>query len=185
MSRRQVSTKPLSSAVKVAIYGQESARSVDEPTVSRRATIAIDETERRRYIADAMTMILVSVGADGDPHAIPMWFIIDEEDRICMTTYGRSQKAVNLRRNPRVALLVESGVRYDELKGVLIRGTAEVLDDLELCVRVLSRVHAKHVGGVADGVEDLMRAQARKRVVLRITPERVASWDHAKLAGGY
>jgi PPOX class probable F420-dependent enzyme len=130
-------------------------------------------------------MILVSIGRDGYPHAVPMWFVVDDDGVVYMTTYGRSQKAVNLRRNPRVALLVESGVRYDELKGVLIRGRAEVIDDLELCVRVLSRVHAKQVGGLADGIEDLMRAQARKRVVLKLTPERITSWDHAKLGGGY
>jgi PPOX class probable F420-dependent enzyme len=153
--------------------------------VHRRAAIAIDEDERRRYIAAAPTMILVSIGRDGYPHAVPMWFVVDDDGVVYMTTYGRSQKAVNLRRNPRVALLVESGVRYDELKGVLIRGRAEVIDDLELCVRVLSRVHAKQVGGLADGIEDLMRAQARKRVVLKLTPERITSWDHAKLGGGY
>ena len=153
--------------------------------MSRRAAIAIDAEERRRYIAQAMTMILVTIGADGYPHAVPMWFIVGDDERVYMTTYGRSQKAVNLRRNPRVALLVESGVRYDELKGVLIRGTAEVVDDLELCVRVLSQVHAKHTGGLPEGIEDLMRAQARKRVVLRITPDRIASWDHKKLGGGY
>lgn len=152
--------------------------------MNKRAAIAIDDAERRRYVAEAMTIILVSVGGDGYPHAVPMWFTVDDDGCIYMTTYGRSQKAVNLRRNPRVGLLVESGIRYDELKGVLIRGTAEVLQDVDLCVRVLSRIHAKHVDGV-DGIEDLMRAQAQKRVVLKITPERTASWDHAKLAGGY
>lgn len=153
--------------------------------MNRRASIAIDDDERRRYLANAMTIILVSVGRDGYPHAVPMWFVIDDDGVVYMTTYGRSQKAVNLRRNPRVGLLVESGVRYDELKGVLIRGTAEVIEDVEVCVRVLSRVHAKHAGGLAEGVEDLMRAQAQKRVVLKITPERVTSWDHRKLAGAY
>ena len=56
---------------------------------------------------------------------------------------------------------------------------------LELAVRVLVRIQTKHVGGLAEGVEDVMRAQARKRVVLKITPERTASWDHGKLAGQY
>jgi len=153
--------------------------------VHRRDTIAIAEDERRRYVADALTIILVSIGKDGYPHAVPMWFVADDDGCVYMTTYARSQKALNLRRNPRVALLVESGVRYDELKGVLMRGTAEVLDDLDLCVRVLTRVHAKHVGALTEGIEDVMRAQARKRVVLKITPERVASWDHAKLGGRY
>ncbi len=153
--------------------------------MNRRAEIAIDEAERRRYIADALTIILVSNGRDGYPHAVPMWFTADDDGCVYMTTYGRSQKAVNLRRDPRVALLVESGVRYDQLKGVLIRGRAEVLDDLELAVRVLIRIQTKHVGALAEGVEEVMRMQARKRVVLKITPERVASWDHAKLGGVY
>ena len=153
--------------------------------MNRRAAIAIDENERRRYLADAKTMILVSIGKDGYPHAVPMWFTVDDDGCVYMTTYGRSQKAVNLRRNPRVALLVESGVRYDELKGVLIRGTAEVVDDLERCVRVLTRIQTKHLGTLGEGVDEVMRAQARKRVVLKITPERVASWDHAKLGGVY
>lgn len=153
--------------------------------MSRRAAIAIDDEERRRYVAEAMTIILISIGRDGYPHAVPMWFVVDEDGCVYMTTYARSQKAVNLRRNPRAALLVESGVRYDELKGVLFRGTAEVVDDLELCVRVLTRIHAKHSGGLAEGIEELMRAQARKRVVLKVTPERVTSWDHAKLGGAY
>ena len=153
--------------------------------MNRRAAIAIDDDERRRYLADAKTIILVSIGKDGYPHAVPMWFTVDDDGCVYMTTYGRSQKAVNLRREPRVALLVESGVQYDQLKGVLIRGTAEVLDDLELCVRVLTRIQSKHLGALAEGVDDVMRAQARKRVVLKITPERVASWDHAKLGGVY
>jgi PPOX class probable F420-dependent enzyme len=153
--------------------------------VSRRAEIAIDDAEQRRYVAEAMTIILVSNGRDGYPHAVPMWFTVDDDGCIYMTTYSRSQKAVNLRRDPKVALLVESGLRYDQLKGVLIRGHAEVLDDLELAVRTLIRIQTKHMGALADGVEDVMRQQARKRVVIKITPERVASWDHAKLGGVY
>jgi len=153
--------------------------------VSRRAEIAVDDAEQRRYLAEAMTIILVSNGRDGYPHAVPMWFTVDDDDCIYMTTYGRSQKAVNLRRDPKVALLVESGLRYDQLKGVLIRGHADVLEDLELAVRTLIRIQTKHMGALDEGVEDVMRRQARKRVVLKITPERIASWDHAKLGGKY
>jgi hypothetical protein len=76
-------------------------------------------------------------------------------------------------------------VRYDELKGVLVRGKAEVLDDEALCLGVLTGIHTKHVGTLDNGVEEVMRAQARKRVVLKVTPERVASWDHRKLGGAY
>lgn len=153
--------------------------------MNRRAAIALTDDERRTYLAEALTIILISVGNDGYPHAVPMWFTIGDDGCFYMTTYGRSQKTLNLRRNPKAALLVESGTSYDQLKGVLVRGTAAVLDDQALCVDVLTRIHAKHMGGLHGDVGDVMRAQARKRVVLKITPDRYASWDHRKLGGVY
>lgn len=153
--------------------------------MNKRNAIELSDDERRRYLQEALTIILVSIGRDGYPHAVPMWFVVDDDGTISMTTYGRSQKTLNVRRNPRVALLVESGVRYDQLKGVLLRGTAEVIDDQDTCVQTLMRIQTKHMGALAPGVEEIMRAQAQKRVVLRITPERIASWDHQKLGGAY
>lgn len=153
--------------------------------MKKRDAIQLSEDERKVYLSTALTVILVTVGRDGYPHAVPMWFLVDDDGTIYMTTYGRSQKVVNVRRNPRVALLVESGVRYDELKGVLLRGKAEVIEDESLCLGVLTKIHTKHMGGLASGVEEVMRAQARKRVVLKVTPERIVSWDHRKLGGAY
>lgn len=151
----------------------------------KRNAIELTEDERRRYVADAATIILVTIGRDGYPHAVPMWFVAEDDGTILMTTYRRSQKVVNARRNPHVALLVESGTRYEELKGVMVRGDAEVLDDEALCVEVLTRVQRKHAGGLMSGVEQVMRAQAKKRVVIKVTPARVVSWDHRKLGGAY
>ncbi len=151
----------------------------------KRNAIELSDEERRRYLAEAPTVILVTIGSDGYPHAVPMWFVVDDNGTVLMTTYGRSQKVVNARRNPRVALLVESGTRYEDLKGVLLRGDVEVVADEARCVDVLTRIHAKHSGALPRGVGDVMKAQAKKRVVLKITPARVSSWDHRKLAGAY
>ncbi len=153
--------------------------------MNKRNAIALGDDERRAYLSQAPTIILVSSGRDGYPHAVPMWFLLADDGCIYMTTYARSQKVVNARRNPKVALLVESGVRYEQLKGVLIRGRADVVEDPELCVRLLLAIHAKHMGPVPPGVEDVMRAQAGKRIVLKVTPERWSSWDHQKLGGVY
>lgn len=153
--------------------------------MNRRKSIELTEAERTEYLAKALTIILVSVGRDGYPHAVPMWFTIDDDGCCYMTTYGRAQKTVNVRRNPKVALLVESGETYDQLEGVLIRGTAEVIEDLDLCVRVLTRIQTKHLGPLGPEVGEILRKQAAKRVVLKITPERFASWDHRKLGGVY
>jgi PPOX class probable F420-dependent enzyme len=153
--------------------------------MNRRALIALSAAECRKYIRAAKTIVLATNGKDGYPHAVAMWFVSDDEDRVWMTTYRKSQKAVNIRRDARVALHVESGLTYDALRGVLIRGDAELLDDEETCLKTLVRIQEKMLGLLADDAKEVMRRQARKRIVIRVTPRRVSSWDHAKLGGTY
>jgi PPOX class probable F420-dependent enzyme len=155
--------------------------------VSRRSEIALTREEERVYIVGARTLTLCTHGMHGYPHAVAMWFVVDDDGTVWMTTYRKSQKALNARRNPRVALHFESGGTYDTLKGVLIRGDVEVVDDEEKVFQTILRVHRKMAGSVPDaaGAEDVIRWQARKRVALKITPRRISSWDHTKLAGAY
>lgn len=152
--------------------------------MSRRSSIQLTPDERREFLAAAKTIILSTIDSNGYPHTVAMWYVMDGEECL-MTTYAKSQKAVNIRRNPKVALLVESGVTYDTLRGVLIRGTARLESEVDLCLAVLTQVHAKMHGSQPAGLEDALRQQARKRVVIRVTPVRVSSWDHGKLGGVY
>jgi len=155
--------------------------------VKQRDAIALTPAEQKAYIATARTLTLCTHGPRGYPHAVAMWFAVDDDGTVWMTTYRKSQKTLNARRNPKVALHIESGETYDTLKGLLVRGDVEVVDDEEAVYQTIRRVHQKMSGAFPDGagVEEAMRWQARKRVALKITPRRVSSWDHAKLAGGY
>lgn len=153
--------------------------------MNRRRLIEMTPEERRAFVAENQTIILTSIDHRGYPHSIAMWYDVDPDGSFIMTSYGRSQKILNMQRNPKVALLVESGKTYDQLRGVLIRGRAEIIPDVERCVDVLVRIHRKMGGALQPGIEDAMRAQARKRVLIRIIPERVSSWDHRKLGGVY
>ena len=155
--------------------------------MKQRDAIALTPIEQRDYIATARTLTLCSNGPRGYPHAVAMWFVVDDDGTVWMTTYRKAQKAVNIARDPKVALHIESGETYETLKGVLIRGDAEVVRDEQVVFRTLQRVHAKMAGAFPDaaGAEDVMRWQAQKRVALKITPRRISSWDHAKLGGRY
>lgn len=153
--------------------------------MNRRALITLSPAERREYVRSAKTIILATNGKDGYPHAVAMWFVSDDAERVWMTTYRKSQKVMNVRRDSKVALHVESGLTYDTLKGVLIRGDAELIDDEEICLQTLVKVQEKMLGSLPPEAREAMRQQARKRVVIRVTPRRFASWDHAKLGGAY
>jgi len=154
--------------------------------MQRRKTIELTPEEQRRYLAESHTIVLTSLDRHGYPHPVAMWYVVDPDGTIVMTTFAKSQKAVNLRRDPRCALLVESGRTYPELKGLLIRGRATLEQGEEKVLDVLEQVHGKYnTPGPTEGLRDAMRGQARKRVVVRVHPEHVSSWDHAKLGGVY
>ena|SRR5690348_2015572 len=154
--------------------------------MQRRKAIALSPEEQRQYLAESHTIILTSIDGHGYPHPVAMWYAVEPDGAVVMTTFAKSQKAMNLRRDPRCALLVESGRTYPELKGLLIRGRASLDDDTEHVLDVLALVHAKYgMPGSGAALRDAMRGQARKRVVVRIRPERVSSWDHGKLGGAY
>jgi PPOX class probable F420-dependent enzyme len=153
--------------------------------MSRRNLIALTADERRKYVAAARTIILTTHDPRGYPDPVAMWFVVDHDETVWMTTYRKSQKTLNIRRNPKVALLVESGVTYETLKGVVIRGDAEPIEDVEAVLRVIKRVHEKMAGSLPEGVDDAMRLQAQKRVAIKVIPKRFSSWDHSKLGGAY
>ena len=154
--------------------------------MQRRKTIALTAEEQRQYLESSHTIILTSLDRDGYPHSVAMWYAVEPDGAVVMTTFAKSQKAVNLRRNPRCALLIESGRKYEDLKGLLIRGRATLEQGEEKVLDVLEKVHDKYnAPGPKEGLRDAMRGQARKRVVVRVRPERVSSWDHRKLGGVY
>ena len=57
-----------------------------------------------------------------------MWYAV-VDGQIWFETKGRSQKVVNLRRNPAITVSIESGLTYDALQGVSIEGRAVIVDD--------------------------------------------------------
>lgn len=151
---------------------------------SRRDQIALTPEEQRVYLASSHTVILTTLDRHGYPHSVAMWYVVDPDGAVAMTTFRNSQKVKNAERNPRCAVLVESGREYAELKGLLIRGRAVIDGDVEHVLDVLDRINQKYHGGGGPEVREALRAQASKRVILRIIPERLASWDHKKLGLG-
>ncbi len=140
------------------------------------------DEEVRRFIEASKTIILTTNGPGGYPHPMPMWFLRADDGTISITTYRSSQKVQNLRRDPRVSLLIESGAEYSELKGVVLYANAEVIDDFETVVDTLIAASGRRN---EPDIREALKKTASKRVVIRIKPERVVSWDHSKLAGAY
>jgi PPOX class probable F420-dependent enzyme len=147
---------------------------------NQRGQITMTDEEIKDLLDGARSMTLASIGADGTPHLVAMWFaILDGE--IYFETKAKSQKAVNLRRNPAVSCLVEDGATYEDLRGVAIEGTAEVIDDPDLLWRVGVSVWERYTGSYSDDVKPFVEVMLNKRVAVKVTATRTRSWDHRKL----
>lgn len=156
---------------------------------SRRSEIEMSMDEIRNYLRQQERLILVSNGVNGFPHPMPMNFLFDDQDRYVVTTFRKSQKVRNIERDPRCALLVESGLDYSELKSVLAYAEAEIVDDPASTAEVMGALAEKEArrGGMQLSAEARVQAQASapKRVIIRYKPDSYISWDHTKLGGRY
>ncbi len=155
---------------------------------SRRNSIELTDAEIRAFLDSQKTLIIVSNGKDGYPHPMPMWFYVDDEGCLYCTTFSKSQKIYNWRRDPKASLLVESGTEYAQLKGVVIYARAEVIENLETAIDTLVKINTR--GATIDAAQRqaltaAVSKTASKRAVIKFHPERYVSWDHSKLGGRY
>jgi PPOX class probable F420-dependent enzyme len=126
----------------------------------------------QRYLGTKDVVVLATLGADGAPHGMAMWFL-HTPDAILMLTVADLQKVRDLRRDPRVAMVAESVVDGSPC-GVSVRGHAEILDDSPerraFVEAFLSRYHPR--------LERLWgaRAMPSNRIMFKIVPSHVRSW---------
>ena len=150
--------------------------------MSRREQIKMATDEVAAFLSAQRIVICATNGPHGWPHLMPLWYVM-RADEIWGWTYAKSQKVRNLERDPRATLQVEDGELYNELRGVMIEAHATIHRDIETVAGVGTELLGRHAG--AGTVDDVVRAQAAKRVGLQFSPRRVATWDHRKLGGAY
>jgi len=153
--------------------------SATEASGNRRRQIRLTPDEQAAFLRDNPKCALATIDQDGFPHVVAMGFYV-EDGVFYMTSYAKAQKVLNIRRNPKVGLMVETGGSYAELRGVMVRGTCEIIDDVDTVRRVMNHRRSSAQSGRRGALDS-----APKRVVLKVMPLKIASWDHKKLGGRY
>jgi PPOX class probable F420-dependent enzyme len=142
---------------------------------------AMTDEERDAFLAETRTCRVASLGRDGAPHVTPLWFAWDGSS-LWLTSIVKSQRWTDIRRDNRVSVIVDAGVEFTELHGVELRGVAEVVGEVPRTGEPVpalvtpERIFAdKYAGGQMhhDG----------RHAWLRLTPEKIVSWDFRKVFG--
>jgi general stress protein 26 len=169
--------------------------------VKQRDAIKMTDEEAVAFLHEGMRemwpMFLATNGPGGYPHVVSMGWIY-KDGRIFFQTYSKSQKVVNLRRDPKAAVILEAspygeagGFEHHRLRGLMIRGVCELDENPDRVIEVLTamwqngadrnlRLGAKPQTGLLE----FIKQRAKKRIGITFLPQKWASWDHGKLAAG-
>lgn len=151
----------------------------------RRDMVKMSEQEIWKFIESQKTIQVATINKDGSPHVMPLWFAIDD-GRVVLETFTKSQKVVNLERDDRISVLFEDGDAYNDLKGVSIRGRAQLVHEQAEVHRLHMAVLVRNQPEVpVDLLEKATASMVGKKTAIVIEPERFITWDHSKLGGVY
>ena len=147
----------------------------------RARKIAMASEEVDAFLAEQRTCRAATNGTHG-PHATPLWYLWDGTD-LWFSTLSRSQRWADLQADPRIAVVVDAGHDYAELRGVELRGRVEVVGEVP---------RAGEPNEELDRVERLMGERYfngsyghdGKHAWMRLRPEKITSWDFRKIAQG-
>lgn len=149
-------------------------------TQRRGRRIMMTPGELDAFLTEQRTCRVATVSPDGRPHAGALWFAWDGAS-LWLYSLTRSRRWADLRHDPRIAVVVDEGEEYGELRGVELSGTAVFVGEAprtgEDCPELAvpeALFAAKNFG------LDAMPHDGR-HAWLRLTPDTVASWDFRKL----
>jgi general stress protein 26 len=149
---------------------------------NRRDLIRMTDVELATFIEEQKSLQVACREKDGSIHLSTLWFAV-VDDLLAFGTYSKSQKILNLQRDDRITVLLEDGETYETLRGVMIKGTATLVDD-EKGLHDLARAVVEHnQPGLDPDLLDVAAAHLTvKRTGVMVEPRKVVSWDHTKLA---
>jgi PPOX class probable F420-dependent enzyme len=157
---------------------------------SRRDQIQMSDDELREFVAEHKVMTVATLGPNGRPHLMPLWYVAQPGGDLTGWTFAKSQKAKNLERDPHATVQIEDGVDYQELRGAMFECDVDIERDADEVARFGMAIFERYApqeegGGLPPEVREMVEKQAPKRIGLRFHPTRTVTWDHRKLGGAY
>ena len=122
----------------------------------------------KAFLNENHQAVLATINKNGTPQLTTMWYFFEDNGTIVMNTQIHLQKTKNMRRDPRVAVNVEDGLRY-----VSINGTVEIIDDQEVIQQDLKRLVERYVDGEENRQKYLATFFQQQRFALHIKIEKV------------
>lgn len=140
-----------------------------------RLDLSLTNDEREGYLSEQRTVRIATMDEEGRPHVIPLWFVWHDGVMFLNSTLG-NRTVENALRSSIASAVVDDGEAYDELRGVVVTGSAERANEDPRLPEVERKWSEKYLGGSLAPYR-----LWRNRVWLRLVPDSIASWDFRKI----
>ncbi|UGY94817.1 pyridoxamine 5'-phosphate oxidase family protein [Streptomyces gobiensis] len=142
--------------------------------------IMMTPQELDAFLVRQRTCRVATVGADGSPHVGALWFCWDGAS-LWLFSIIRSKRWAQLRRDPRLAVVVDDGTDYGELRGAELSGEAVFVGEAPRTGEPCAELDApeKLFAAKYFGLDRMPHDE--RHAWLRLTPQTVVSWDFRKL----
>lgn len=150
--------------------------------MSQRHAIRMTDDEVESFLASESRCRVATIDGRGRPRVVPVEYVVFQ-DRLTFWADPESQKVVNLRRNPGVACVIDTGANFGELRGLELVGDASIVDDLDTSREVAELFVERLPTEWQEVARSQLHELASERVAIIITPTKTISWDHSKVPG--
>jgi PPOX class probable F420-dependent enzyme len=139
----------------------------------------MDRDQARRLFRDVPIAHLGTIGPDGWPHVVPLWFVW-LDDAVYLSSRRGSRTHRNVERNPRTIVQIDRGRAWTELSGILVRGPAETLSvEDPSAKRAMSAWFEKYRGELTGTQFGVYVDQVPEPLLVRVEAERLGGWAHS------
>lgn len=140
--------------------------------------ISMTGPEIRAFLESQRELHVATVNADGSPHVVAVWFAF-VNDQLAFWGQRSAAKIRNLRRDPRMTISVAAGNDYAEIRGVMIRATAELVEQ-PVDVEAIGRAVLERNFAAAERPDAGQLTAGGNRIAVRVKMDRSTSWDFGK-----
>ena len=149
-------------------------------TQRRGRKIMMTAGELDEFLTSQRTCRVATVSADGAPHVSTLWFAWDGTS-MWLYSVVRSKRWTDLRRDPRVAIVVDTGEEYDELRGVELSGTVDFVGEAPRTGELRAELDVPETLFARKNFHLEEMPHDGRHAWIRLTPEKIVSWDFRKL----
>lgn len=138
-----------------------------------REQLRLRPDDREILLKESRVAHTATVGEDGAPHVVPLWFVWDGSS-LWVNSLKRSRRAKDLAAGSRVSVCIDAGIEYGELRGVTFDGHFELVEDESALDPIRAAFGIKYWHGV-----DVPEMKSHSWLRLEIDSE--ASWDFRRI----